>query len=168
MPDLFDLTGRVAAVTGGSSGVGQAIATALGSAGASIVVIARRADALADTAEAIEKTGGKAAAVEANLATYTALDQVAEEISKPFGGPDVLVNAAGINLRQPVDEITPESWDQTIAINLGGPLFSREGVGASDAAQGMGPDHQHCVAAIRTRLSPTVFPTEPRKGVWHR
>jgi len=123
MPDLFDLTGRVAAVTGGSSGVGQAIATALGSAGASIVVVARRADALADTVEAIEKTGGKAAAVEADLATYAALDKVAQKISTPFGDPDIVINAAGINLRQPVDEITPQSWDQTIAINLAAPFF---------------------------------------------
>lgn len=123
MPNLFDLSGRVAAVTGGSSGVGQAIATALGSAGASIVVVARRADALADTVATIEKAGGKAAAVAADLAAYAALDKVAGTISKPFGNPDILVNAAGINLRQSVEEITPESWDQTIAINLATPFF---------------------------------------------
>ena len=123
MPNLFDLTGRVAAVTGGSSGVGQAIATALGSAGASIVVVARRAEALADTVHAIEQAGGKAAAIAADLAGYTALDKVADAISEPFGSADILVNAAGINLRQPVDEITPESWDQTIAINLATPFF---------------------------------------------
>ncbi len=123
MADLFDLTGRVAAVTGGSSGIGQAIAIALGSAGAAVVVVARRAEALADTVAAIEKAGGKAAAVAADLAAYAALDAVAEAISKPFGDPDILVNAAGINLRQPVEEITPESWDQTIAINLATPFF---------------------------------------------
>ena len=122
MPDLFDLSGRVAAVTGGSSGVGQAIATALGSAGASVVV-ARRVEALANTVAVIEKTEGKAAAVAADLASYAALGEVAEAISKPFGNPDILVNAAGIILRQPVEEITPESWDQTIAINLATPFF---------------------------------------------
>jgi len=123
MPDLFNLEGRVAAVTGGSSGIGQAIATALGSAGAAVVVVARRAEALAKTVVAIEATGGRAAAVAADLAAYQALDAAAEDIAQPFGNPDILVNAAGINLRQPVEEITPESWDQTIAINLATPFF---------------------------------------------
>jgi NAD(P)-dependent dehydrogenase (short-subunit alcohol dehydrogenase family) len=123
MSDLFDLTGRVAAVTGGSSGIGQAIATALGSAGAAVVVVARRADAIAKTVAAVEAEGGRAAAVVADLAAYRALDAAAEDITRPFGDPDILVNAAGINLRQQVEEITPKSWDQTIAINLATPFF---------------------------------------------
>ena len=72
---------------------------------------------------AIEKAGGNAAAVTADLAAYATLDGVAEAIPKPFGSPDILVNAAGINLRQTVEEITPESWDQTLAINLATPFF---------------------------------------------
>jgi NAD(P)-dependent dehydrogenase (short-subunit alcohol dehydrogenase family) len=123
MSDLFDLTGRVAAVTGGSSGIGQAIATALGSAGAAVVVVARRAEALVSTVAAIEKAGGKAAEVAADLADYGSLGEVAETISNAFGNPDILVNAAGINLRQPVEEITPESWHQTLALNLATPFF---------------------------------------------
>jgi NAD(P)-dependent dehydrogenase (short-subunit alcohol dehydrogenase family) len=123
MSDLFDLTGRVAVVTGGSSGIGQAIATALGSAGAAVVVVARRAEALAKTVATMEAKGSRAAAVAADLAAYQTLDAAAKDIAQPLGNPDILVNAAGINLRQPVEEITPESWDQTIAINLATPFF---------------------------------------------
>jgi len=163
MPDLFDLTGRVAAVTGGSSGIGQAIATALGSSGAAVVVVARRAEALAKTVAAIEATGGRAAAVAADLAAYQALDAAAKDIAQPFGNPDILVNAAGINLRQPVEEITPESWDQTIAINLATPFFLARAIVPAMRQKGWGRIVN--IASLQSeRAFPNSLPYGASKG----
>ncbi|NNG04949.1 MAG: SDR family oxidoreductase [Inquilinus sp.] len=121
--DLFDLTGRVAAVTGASSGIGQAIARALAGAGASVVCVARREGALAETVRMIAEAGGEAAPVVGDLADHHDAERIAATMADPFGGPDILVNAAGINLRQPPDAITPESWDRTLALNLSTPFF---------------------------------------------
>ncbi len=123
MRHLFDLDGRVAAVTGASSGIGQAIAKALAGAGASVVCVARREAALAETVREIEEAGGKAAAVAGDLSDHHRLDRVAAAMAEPFGAPDILVNAAGINPREPAAAVTPESWDRTLSLNLSTPFF---------------------------------------------
>lgn len=123
MQGLFDLTGRVAAVTGASSGIGQAIAVALAGAGASVVCVARRAAALAETVRMIEAAGGKAASVVGDLTDHHEAERIAAALAEPFGSPDILVNAAGINLREPPEAVTPESWDRTLALNLSTPYF---------------------------------------------
>ena len=123
MRDLFDLGGRVAAVTGASSGIGRAIAKALASAGASVVCIARREAALKDTVSEIEQAGGRAAAVMGDLSDHHGVDRIAAALAEPFGDPDILVNAAGINPREPADEVMPESWDRTLSLNLSVPFF---------------------------------------------
>ena len=120
---LFDLSGHVAAVTGGSSGIGREIALALAVAGAAVVAVARREGALAETVATIESAGGRAAAVTADVSRYDGAGALAARIAEPLGDPDILVNAAGINLRQPVDEITPDSWDRTLGLNLAAPFF---------------------------------------------
>lgn len=121
--DLFRLDGRVAVVTGGGTGIGRAIAQALGEAGASLVLAARRAAPLETAVDAICKAGGKAAFVTLDLADYRTLAADAAPLSKFFGPVDILVNAAGINPRLPADALTPQSWDQTMAINLAAPFF---------------------------------------------
>ena len=123
MRDLFDLGGRIAAVTGASSGIGRAIAKALAAAGASVVCVARREAELADTVAEIEQAGGRAAAVMGDLSDHHGVDRIAAALAEPFGDPDILVNAAGINPREPANEITPESWDRTLSLNLSVPFF---------------------------------------------
>ena len=123
MTGQFDLTGNVALVTGGGSGIGQRIAIALAGAGASVVVAARRMDKLEETRAEIEASGGKAAYLRADLEDIGALDEVAAKAAEPFGAPDILVNAAGINLRQSAEDVTPESWNRTLTINLTTPFF---------------------------------------------
>ncbi|MGR3570215.1 SDR family NAD(P)-dependent oxidoreductase [Brevirhabdus sp.] len=117
---LFDLTGRVACVTGASSGLGRRAATVLAAAGARVVGVARRADALAAWCAEV---GPQAASVTADLSDRDAIADIACEIVQPFGAPDIVVHAAGINTRQPADEVTPEGWDITMALNLGAPFF---------------------------------------------
>jgi NAD(P)-dependent dehydrogenase (short-subunit alcohol dehydrogenase family) len=102
--ELFSLDGRVAVVTGGSSGIGRAIARALAGAGASVVLIARGADALDETAAQLREAGSAAAWVSADLSDRGSLADGAQKAAAVFGEPDILVNCAGVNLRPPLDE----------------------------------------------------------------
>ncbi len=120
---LFDLTGRVAMVTGAGSGIGRRIACALAAAGASVVLAARREARLAEAQQEIASAGGRAAVLARDLGDPVRLDEAAAAAAQPFGAPDILVNAAGVNLREPWQEITPESWRRTLEINLTVPFF---------------------------------------------
>ena len=98
---LFSLHGRVAAVTGGSSGIGAGIAMALARAGARVVLVARDEKKLASAVAAIREAGGEAAGIGADLAERSLVSQAASALSEVFGEPDILVNCAGVNLRPP-------------------------------------------------------------------
>lgn len=120
MHDLFSVKGKVACVTGASSGLGRRAATVLAEAGALVVGVARRADALADWQA---ETNGDTHAVACDISDRDALEPLATEVSSPFGAPDILIHAAGINTRQVADEVTPEGWDVTVGLNLTAPFF---------------------------------------------
>ncbi|WP_299982384.1 SDR family NAD(P)-dependent oxidoreductase [uncultured Ruegeria sp.] len=118
--ELFDLKGRTACVTGASSGLGRQAAIALAAAGAQVVAVARRAEALESLCNEI---GSDAAYVQADVADPSGAQTLAAEISRPFGALDIVVHAAGLNTRQPADEVTTAEWDKTLAINLSAPFF---------------------------------------------
>jgi gluconate 5-dehydrogenase len=138
LPALFSLGGRSALVTGGSSGIGRTIALALAEAGASIVLLARDGGRLADSAGAIEAAGGSAAWFECDLADRGSLAEAVRRAAEPFGPPDILVNAAGINLRPPLPQLTAEDWDSTIALNLDAPFLLGQALAPGMAARGWG------------------------------
>lgn len=117
---LFDVAGRVALVTGASSGLGRRAATVLAQHGAQVVGVARRADALAGWQAEV---GDKGAVIAQDLAERDGLADLARRAAEPFGAPDIVVHAAGINTRQAADEVTPEGWDVTLALNLTAPFF---------------------------------------------
>lgn len=117
---LFDLTGRVACVTGASSGLGRRAAIALAGAGAQVVGVARRLEALEDLSAEI---GDNCAAVAADVANRDGIAALQAAVSARFGAPDIVVHAAGVNTRQAADDVTAEGWDQTIALNLTAPFF---------------------------------------------
>lgn len=123
MQPVFDLDGQVALVTGGSSGLGRAMAAALATAGARVVLAARRREALEESVAEIEAQGGQAAALVADLADPQALDEAAHRAAEPFGTVTILVNAAGVNLRQPIEEVDLDSWQLTLQLHLGTPFF---------------------------------------------
>ncbi|MBD3662344.1 SDR family oxidoreductase [Sulfitobacter sp. TSTF-M16] len=117
---LFDLSGKVACVTGASSGLGRRAAIALAGAGAKVVGVARRSDALDSLCDEI---GPGAAGLAADVADRANIPELARRIAAPFGAPDIVIHAAGINTRQAADDVTPERWDQTLALNLSAPFF---------------------------------------------
>lgn len=132
---LFDLTGRVACVTGASSGLGRRAAFALAAAGAQVVGVARRPDALESLKAEI---GENCAVVPADVANRNGITSLCAVVSAPFGAPDILVHAAGINTRQAADDVTPEGWDQTVALNLSAPFFLSQAMVPAMRAKGWG------------------------------
>ena len=117
---LFDLQGKVACVTGASSGLGRRAASVLAQAGASVVGIARRRNALEAWQE---EAGGQTHAISCDLSDRSGVKQLAREICEPFGTPDILIHAAGINTREAADDVTEEGWDTTLSLNLTVPFF---------------------------------------------
>jgi len=119
----FSLAGTTALVTGASSGIGQAQSMALASAGASLVLAGRREEALTQTMNAINENGGTAFALPADLSDKSTFKDFAASACACTGQVDILVNAAGVNLREAPEAITPESWDTTLNLNLSVPFF---------------------------------------------
>ncbi|PVG84770.1 dehydrogenase [Nocardioides gansuensis] len=138
LSELFSLDDRVAVVTGGSSGIGRAIATALACAGARVVLVARRETELAATVGDLDSRGCSAAWVAAHLGTREGVRAAAEEAVSHFGEPDILVNSAGINLRPPMAELDDDVWDATMAVNLEAPFLLGRRFGPGMAERGFG------------------------------
>jgi gluconate 5-dehydrogenase len=138
LSELFSLAGRVAVVTGGSSGIGRAIAGALGQAGASVVVVARGEAELTATVAELTADGCRAGWVAADLGTRAGVRAAAEDAAGVFGEPDILVNSAGINLRPPMGQLGEEVWDTTMALNLEAPYLLGERFGPGMAERGFG------------------------------
>jgi gluconate 5-dehydrogenase len=132
---LFSLEGRTALVTGGNSGIGLAIARALGLAGARLVLVARRQPELEQAAAALRAEALDVAVIAADLAAPEAAEQVASGLG---GAPDILVNAAGVNLRQPFAEVTAAAFDLHMALHLRAPFLLVQKLAPSMAARGWG------------------------------
>lgn len=132
---LFSLAGKTACVTGASSGLGRHAACFLAQNGVRVVGVARRLDQLKDWQSSV---GGETHIVSADLSDRRALEDISAQVSKPFGTPDILINAAGINTRQIADEVTPEGWNVTIDLNLAAPFFLAQSFSGDMKAKGWG------------------------------
>ena len=134
---LFNLQGRTALVTGGNSGIGEAMATALGLAGARVVLMARRVDALAESTARLRAKGVAASCLSCDLADIEAT-RAGAQAALDLAPIDILVNAAGVNLRQPFQDVTPESWQTQINLHLSAPFFLTQALAPAMAARGWG------------------------------
>ena len=114
------LAGRVAVVTGASSGIGEAAAEHLAELGAQVVVLARRADRLTDLVARIEKDGGQALAIAADVSDAASTQAAADQVLSEFGGADLLFNNAGVMLPAPIDELRSDLWQREIDTNVTG------------------------------------------------
>ena len=134
---LFDLTGRAAIVTGGSKGLGQAMAEALASAGADVLITSRNeGEAAAVAAEIAERYGRRAQGIKSDVTSPADCQTMAERCLAEYGKIDVLINNAGVNIRGPIDQLTYEQFRQVQQTNVDGVwLASRAVVGAMKKAE---------------------------------
>jgi NAD(P)-dependent dehydrogenase (short-subunit alcohol dehydrogenase family) len=120
---LLDLTGRVAIVTGGTRGIGRAVAEGLAAVGASVVVASRKADACAATEAELSAQGYEALGVATHMGDMEAVDALVERTVDRFGRVDIVINNAANALTMPIESITEQAWAKSYGVNLQGPVF---------------------------------------------
>lgn len=113
MENLFDLTGKVAVVVGGATGLGRGMAEGLAKAGATVVIASRRMEVIQKAAEEMsEKTGGKVVPIQLNVTSMEAIQEFIKKIDEMFGRLDVVINSAGVNVRKSALEFEEADWDR--------------------------------------------------------
>src|ERR1700744_6550052 len=138
LTELFSLEGRVAIVTGGSSGIGEAMGSARAFAGAQVVIFARDPTRLSAASQSLRDAGCSVAWVSADLSDRAQVRRGASAAAAAFGEPDILVNCAGVNLRPPLDSLSEAHWDLMMAVNLNAPFLLGRRFGREVAARGWG------------------------------
>jgi 2-dehydro-3-deoxy-D-gluconate 5-dehydrogenase len=136
MTSPFDLTGRVAIVTGANTGIGQGIAVALAQAGADLALVGR--SSADETAELVRAAGRRAALIPADLSTIAPVGDIVEQTLSELGGLDILVNNAGIIRRADAVDFSEEDWDSVIDTNLKSVFFLSQAAGRHMIAKGRG------------------------------
>ena len=136
--NLFDLTGRVALITGGNGGLGLGMALGLANAGADIAIAARNAEKNAAAVAAIAAAGRQAVAIPVDLASASDIDDLAARAVAHFGHIDILVNNAGATVRKAPEDITAAEWDSVLDINLRAAFLACRAVYPHFKAQGGG------------------------------
>ena len=127
-PGLFDLSGRVAIVTGTSRGLGQVFATALARAGADLVLTSRKRDSLASFEQQIRALGRRAISLDLDVRDHDSVERMVAAADQAFEHIDILVNNAGCNIRKPALDVTWDDWNQILDTNLRGSFFVAQAV----------------------------------------
>jgi len=128
MQDIFNLSGKVAIVTGTSRGLGQYFARALAGAGADLVITSRKLSSLAEFRKEIESLGRRALPVQLDVLSQSDIENMVRTTVKEYGKIDILVNNAGLNIRKPTTEVSQQDWDTVLDTNLKGSFFCAQAV----------------------------------------
>ena len=136
--ELFDLTGRVAIVTGTSRGLGQYFGRALAKAGADLVITSRHLDSLLPFQKEIEELGRRAVPVELDVRSAESIERMAALAKEAYGKIDILVNNAGMNIRKPALDISWDDWNAILDTNFRGSFFVAQAVARRMIARGYG------------------------------
>jgi len=135
---LFDLSGRVAIVTGGSIGLGRQMAEGLAEMGAHVVLCARKRERCQQAAEELQQLGAKAIALACDVKSAASIQEMVDATVSQFGGIDILINNAGISWGAPVEEMRLEDWNKVIETNLTGTFLCAQAVGKVMIRRGRG------------------------------
>lgn len=127
--ELFDLSGRVAIVTGGNRGIGFSIAKGLASSGATVIIANRKTAEGQNAAESLKKQGLKAAAIPVDVTSIPSINEMVAKVISDYGKIDILVNCAAIITRRPAEEYPEEEWDRLMDTNLKGVFYCCQAVG---------------------------------------
>jgi len=129
MKNFFKLDGKIAIVTGGAGGIGEALAMGLGIYGATVVVSSRNQDAIGKVAERIKAAGGQAVAIACDVTDERSVQALAEAVVQKYGKIDILVNAMGMNIKREAFEYPVEDWDKLFSVNVKGTMIACKAVG---------------------------------------
>ncbi len=135
---MFDLTGRVALVTGTSRGLGQSFARSLARCGADLILTSRKQQDLLPFQEEIRAMGRKVVALELDVRDEVSIAKMAEQAQAAFGAIDILVNNAGCNVRKPALEVSWQDWNRVLDTNLRGSFFVAKAIAPQMIARGYG------------------------------
>ena len=135
---LFDLTGRVAIITGGSIGLGRQMAEGLAEMGANLVLCARKSERCQEAAEELQQLGIKAMSLACDVRNQTSVQELVDATVAQFGKIDILINNAGLSWGAPVEEMRLEDWNKVIETNLTGSFLCAQAVGRMMIRQGRG------------------------------
>lgn len=164
MNSLFSLEGRLALVTGSSRGLGRSLATALGQAGATVLLHGRDAEALQQTQTEVEASGGTVAgSVQFDVTDATSVEAALSEVRQQYGTPDILVNNAGVQRRAPFAEFTVADWDAVISSNLSSVFYVSRFLSPAMAERGSGKIIN--IGSVQSQLArQTIAPYSASKG----
>jgi gluconate 5-dehydrogenase len=151
LSNLFDLTGQVAFIPGGSGGIGEAIAWGLAKSGAAVVVAGREQTKIDELAAMLSKAGHRAGAVAFDATNVSASNQAVDQVAKEFGRIDILVNCVGTQIEQPITEVTEEAFDRVYETNLKSAMFLAQAVARHQIAGGHGGRQIHLLS-VRSQL----------------